>query len=148
MGDGPERPILEEKIEQYGLKSRITLAGRVGEEKFQLMTAADIYVSTAIHEGFGLVFLEAMESGLPVLSYDNGGQTDFLIDGKTGFMVELGDIEKYSDRLVELIHSVELRKQMSRHNRKYIQNFYTSRCAEMYIEILTKHSNNCRCKDK
>ena len=144
MGDGPERAVLEKRIQQYGLKSRITLAGRVGEEKFQLMASADIYVSTAIHEGFGLVFLEAMESGLPVLSYDNGGQTDFLIDGKTGFMIEFGDMEKFSDRLLELIQSVELRQQMSRYNREYIQNFYTSRCAEKYIEILTKYSDNCR----
>ena len=64
--------------------------GRVGEEKFQIMCASDIYVSTAIHEGFGLVFLEAMESGLPVISYNNGGQVDFLMDNTTGFLVEFG----------------------------------------------------------
>jgi glycosyltransferase involved in cell wall biosynthesis len=144
MGDGPERPTLERRIQQYGLKDRITLVGRVGEEKFQIMSAADIYVSTAIHEGFGLVFLEAMESGLPVLSYDNGGQTDFLIDGKTGFMVEFGNTQQYADRLMQLIRSVELRQQMSHHNREYIRNFYTNRCAAKYIEILTNHANNHR----
>lgn len=144
MGDGPERAALERRIEQYGLKNKITLAGRVGEEKFQIMSAADIYVSTAIHEGFGLVFLEAMESGLPVLSYDNGGQTDFLVDGKTGFVVEFGNTQKYTDRLMQLIRSAELRQQMRRHNREYIRNFYTSRCAEQYIEVLTNYANNHR----
>ena len=139
MGDGPERSILENKIREFGLQDRITLTGRVGEEKFQIMSAADIYISTAIHEGFGLVFLEAMESGLPVVSYNNGGQVDFLIDGTTGFLIEFGHTEKFCDRLIELIRSKELRNQMSRHNQDYIKGFYTSRCTEKYLEILNNH---------
>jgi len=139
MGDGPERSNLEKKIRQYGLEGKITLTGRVGEEKFQIMSAADIYVSTAIHEGFGLVFLEAMESGLPVVSYNNGGQVDFLIDGTTGFLVEFGDTEKFCDRLIKLIRSKEMRNQMVLHNQGYIKEFYTSRCADKYLDILNSH---------
>jgi glycosyltransferase involved in cell wall biosynthesis len=139
MGDGPERSNLEKKINEFGLRDKISLMGRVGEEKFQIMCASDIYVSTAIHEGFGLVFLEAMESGLPVISYNNGGQVDFLMDNTTGFLVEFGDKEKFSQRLIELIQSSELRNKMSRHNREYIRSFYTSRCAEDYLKILNRH---------
>jgi glycosyltransferase involved in cell wall biosynthesis len=139
MGDGPERSMLEKKIKQLGLKDKITLTGRVGEEKFQIMSAADIYVSTAIHEGFGLVFLEAMESGLPVVCYNNGGQVDFLMDGTTGFLIEFGDTARLCNRLIELVRSKEMRNQMSRHNQDYIKGFYTSRCAEKYLEILNNH---------
>jgi glycosyltransferase involved in cell wall biosynthesis len=139
MGDGPERSNLEKKIRQYGLEDKITLTGRVGEEKFQIMSASDIYVSTATHEGFGLVFLEAMESGLPVVSYNNGGQVDFLKDGTTGFLIELGETEKFCDQLMQLIRSGEMRAQMSRNNRGYIKKFYTSRCSEKYLEILYRH---------
>ena len=139
MGDGPERSNLEKKIKEFGLRDKISLMGRVGEEKFQIMCESDIYVSTAIHEGFGLVFLEAMESGLPVISYNNGGQVDFLMDNTTGFLVELGNTEKFSQRLIELIQSSELRNQMSRYNREYIKSFYTSRCADDYLEILNSH---------
>ena len=49
---------------------------------------ADAFVSTSQHEGFGLVFLEAMAFGLPVVCYDRGGQTDFLTSGETGFVVQ------------------------------------------------------------
>jgi glycosyltransferase involved in cell wall biosynthesis len=139
VGDGPERSMLEKKIKQLGLKDKITLTGRVGEEKFQIMSAADIYVSTAIHEGFGLVFLEAMESGLPVVCYNNGGQVDFLMDGTTGFLIEFGDTARLCNRLIELVRSKEMRNQMSRHNQDYIKGFYTSRCAEKYLEILNNH---------
>jgi glycosyltransferase involved in cell wall biosynthesis len=140
MGDGPEKPTLEDRIRRNGLENRVTLTGRVGEEKFQIMAAADIYVSTATHEGFGLVFLEAMESGLPVVSYDNGGQIDFLMDGTTGFLIHLGDTEKFTFRLRELIGSSEMRHDMGRHNKEYVRNFYVSRCAEEYLKILNKHS--------
>jgi glycosyltransferase involved in cell wall biosynthesis len=138
MGDGPERSILERKIAESELRDRVTLTGRVGEEKFQIMSAADIYVSTAIHEGFGLVFLEAMESGLPVISYNNGGQVDFLIDGTTGFLIEFGDTASFCNRLKELVRSKDLRNKMSRHNREYIKKYYTSECAEKYLEILNQ----------
>jgi glycosyltransferase involved in cell wall biosynthesis len=126
MGDGPERSNLEKKITQYGLQDKITLTGRVGEEKFQIMSAADIYVSTAIHEGFGLVFLEGMESGLPVVCFNNGGQVDFLKDGITGYLLEFGDTQGFCGRLAELCRSEEIRIQMSKHNKSYIKEFYTA----------------------
>ena len=47
------------------------------EEKFQLLVLADVYVSSTLHEGFGLTFLEAMACGLPIVTFDNGGHTDF-----------------------------------------------------------------------
>jgi glycosyltransferase involved in cell wall biosynthesis len=139
LGDGPERSSLEKKIHKLGLEDSITLTGRVGYEKFQIMSASDIYVSTAIHEGFGLVFLEAMESGLPVVSYNNGGQVDFLIDGTTGFLVELGQVDRFRHCLKMLLRSSELREKIRRHNRVYIKKFYTSLCAEKYLEILKRN---------
>jgi glycosyltransferase involved in cell wall biosynthesis len=137
MGDGPERATLEKRIKSHGLENRVTLTGRVGDEKFQIMAAADIYVSTAVHEGFGLVFLEAMESGLPVVSYNNGGQVDFLVNGTTGFLIQLGDTAKFPAMLKEMIESVEMRQRMSQYNKEYIKGFYTSDCADKYVEIFT-----------
>ena len=61
------------------------MAGQVWEQgKFQALASADIFASTSQHEGFGLVFLEAMAFGLPVVCFNHGGQTDFLQSGETG----------------------------------------------------------------
>jgi glycosyltransferase involved in cell wall biosynthesis len=143
MGDGPERENIEKRIKNCGLEKKVTLTGRVGQEKFQIMKVADIYVSTAVHEGFGLVFLEAMESGLPVVSYDNGGQVDFLINGKTGFLVRLGNKKAFTDRLNQLIQSNEMRKRMSNHNQEYIKDFYIDKSGEQYLTIFNKYSQKC-----
>lgn len=136
MGEGPDRVNLERKIQDLNLQGDVTLTGRVGEEKFQYLSASDIYVSTAIHEGFGLVFLEAMESGLPVISYDNGGQVDFLKNSKTGFLVNLGNNEIFCNRLIEMIESEQMRKKMSHYNKNYIKEFYIQNCAKKHLSVL------------
>ncbi|MGB8318335.1 MAG: glycosyltransferase family 4 protein, partial [Ignavibacteriaceae bacterium] len=85
IGDGPEGENLKQKINSLKLQNDIKMLGRVSEElKFQYLNASDIYLSTAIHEGFGIVFLEAMECGLPVICYNRGGQVDFLSNENTG----------------------------------------------------------------
>ncbi|MEJ2618462.1 MAG: glycosyltransferase family 4 protein [Ignavibacteriaceae bacterium] len=62
IGDGPAKEPLQQSIKDLGLSNEVKLVGRVSEElKFQYLSCSDIYISTAIHEGFGIVFLEAME---------------------------------------------------------------------------------------
>jgi glycosyltransferase involved in cell wall biosynthesis len=142
MGDGPDRFNLEKKIDKYDLKDRVTLTGRVEEEKFQYLLASDIYVSAATHEGFGLVFLEAMEMGLPVICYNNGGQVDFLQNGKTGFLVNLGEVDVFKNRLLNLLSKPKMRERMSKYNKELIKQFYIGNCAEKYLVVYREAINN------
>jgi glycosyltransferase involved in cell wall biosynthesis len=139
IGDGPERPHLETLVRRFGLDRNVRLVGNVSDEvKFQLLDLSDCYLSTALHEGFGLVFLEAMECGLPVLCYNRGGQMDFLMNGRTGFLVELGDKKSFSKKVVELINNSNMRRDMSFHNKRYVQDYYISNCAKKYISLFEK----------
>ncbi len=88
IGDGPLRESLHAKIREYGLGDRVRLFGRIDDEKKQqLLHMASLYVSAAQHEGFGIVFLEAMDAGLPIVAANDGGQKDFLIPGKNAILV-------------------------------------------------------------
>ncbi len=139
MGDGPERENLYELAKQYNISDNVLMMGNVSDElKFQLISLSDIFLSTALHEGFGLVFLEAMDAGIPVISYNRGGQNDFLEDGKTGFLVNLGDKVKYKERLLEIIDNHSLKLAMGEYNKKLIQNYYIDACAEKYINLFEK----------
>jgi N-acetyl-alpha-D-glucosaminyl L-malate synthase BshA len=139
IGDGPERGNIDELAKQHGLGSNVQLMGNVSDElKFQLLSLSDIFLSTALHEGFGLVFLEAMEAGIPVVCYNRGGQNDFLEDGKTGFLVKLGDKKKFKARVLEIISNNALRSIMSAYNKKAIKKFYIEVCAEKYISLFDK----------
>ena len=105
------------------------------EAKFQVLALADVYVSSSHHEGFGIVFLEGLSQGLPVVCYDNGGQTDYLRDGRTGYLVKAGDLDGLTAKLAALCTDADLRATMSRHNRDYANRFYINACAARYLEI-------------
>ncbi|MFQ5963570.1 MAG: glycosyltransferase family 4 protein [Candidatus Scalinduaceae bacterium] len=146
IGDGPEKPKLESLSKKLNVSDRIFFFGNVtDEEKFQLLNISDIYVSSSQHEGFGIVFLEAMASGLPVVSYNKGGQVDFLIDNKTGFLIQTGDINKFTSCIRDLSENLELRMQMSQFNNIYVENYLIEACTIKYnlLYELACQSLNC-----
>jgi glycosyltransferase involved in cell wall biosynthesis len=149
IGEGPEHSHLMRLIRQLNIVENVIMAGNVSdEEKFQILDLSDCYVSTATHEGFGLVFLEAMEFGIPVISYNRGGQNDFLIDGKTGFIVELGDRIEFLAKIYKLMNDPELYSCISDFNRSTVQNYYVEECAEKYISLFDETIFTYRNKKK
>jgi glycosyltransferase involved in cell wall biosynthesis len=136
VGDGPEAVTIRAAAAAAGLSDRVHLLGQVSDsEKYRALSIADAFISSSQHEGFGLVFLEAMAFGLPVLCYDHGGQTDFLKSGETGFVVKLNDLESFTRALIELHEHREQRLAMGAHNRKLVEAFFIDRCAAAYESI-------------
>ncbi len=139
IGDGPKRPALEELARQLNVADRVRFEGRTPEQrKHQLLQAADVFASTSEHEGFGLVFLEAMDHGLPVVVYDHGGQTDFLTDGITGGLVHLHDQRGFATAIGQLHQDANYRARCAAHNREAVREFYIERCAERYEQLFEK----------
>jgi glycosyltransferase involved in cell wall biosynthesis len=139
IGSGPLEQSLKEECQKRGVADRVRFTGFVSEEeKFQLLEMSDIYVSTSQHEGFGLVFLEAMHCGLPIVCYDQGGQTDFLRDEETGYLVPLNNLEQFGERCRWLIEDAGLRRAMGQTNRRRIEDFYIENCARRYEDVFQK----------
>ncbi len=135
IGDGPECGRLRQNAADLGVYHQVRFLGNVDDDtKFGLMALCDLFVSASRHEGFGLVFLEAMAVGLPVVSYDEGGQREFLLDGTTGALVAGGRRERLFDEIRRLVDSRELRRRIRRHNAAYAENFFIERCAQQYEE--------------
>jgi N-acetyl-alpha-D-glucosaminyl L-malate synthase BshA len=139
VGEGPEEERLRSLSERVGLSQRVEFLGAVwGERKFQYLAASDIFVLPSVHEGFGLVFLEAMHCGLPVIASSVGGQTDFLKDGETGFLVPVGDVDTLADRIARLAEDSTLREGISRFNQEYVKSFHISGVAERYEALFSE----------
>ncbi len=135
VGEGPELPDLQQQAQRLGIASRVHFAGFVSDiEKFQLLSAADVYVSTALHEGFGIVFLEAMACGLPVVAFDSGGQRDFL-DDEFSCLPKLGDGDAMSEDLHRLISDPARRTEMGNTASLRAGDFSPQRLAERFVEI-------------
>ncbi|MEO1197971.1 MAG: glycosyltransferase family 4 protein [Pseudomonadota bacterium] len=108
-GDGPARA----KIEPLFPKDRTTFLGRVPRARLaDVYRQADLFVWPAIREAFGLVFLEAQASGLPVIGARRGGVPNVVADGETGLLVPEGDVEAFSEAVTTLIRDPERRQRM------------------------------------
>ncbi|HEX2100202.1 MAG TPA: glycosyltransferase family 4 protein [Candidatus Synoicihabitans sp.] len=136
VGDGPERERLQTLAHRLGLGQRVRFVGAVDDAaKYRWLQAADVFVSASVHEGFGLMYLEAMHCGLPIVAYDHGGQEDFLADGITGYLVPLGAESSFCDRLRLLLEQPTLRTSIGRHNRNVARAFTIESCAGQYETV-------------
>lgn len=140
VGSGPERGDLEELAEALGMAGRVTFTGWADEAtKWQILRASDAYVSATLHEGFGLMFLEAMAVGVPVVTSNHGGHTDFLKDGVTGYLVPPSNDEALSEAVARLAGDVEAAARMGAANRELFESRYTiQHCAGAYEDLFNE----------
>jgi glycosyltransferase involved in cell wall biosynthesis len=145
IGEGPEEKELNSLIKKYGLENNVTLLGFVSEEKkYQYLTNSDIYLLSSLHEGFGICLMEAMYCGLPIVSTNYGGQTDFLTNGKNAFLVPVEDSSELAGKIEQLTEDIDLRDKMSRENRLDVEKFYFENISKEYENLfgfLTKKEN-------
>lgn len=107
-GEGPERVTIQEIVDRYNLQGRVLLLGEVSDEDRKLIyNASDIFIMPNITvpgdvEGFGIVALEAGSCGLPVVASNIQGLRDAVINGKTGYLVEEGDVDGFVGRITDM----------------------------------------------
>ncbi|MDO8512211.1 MAG: glycosyltransferase [bacterium] len=141
IGDGPLLPELRTEIKNLGVEERIVMHGRATEEgKYNILKMSDIYVSASHHEGFGICFLEAMYTGLPIITTNIGGQTDFLVPGRNAILVNVGDINKLTKAMDQLVMDAEMRKNIGEVNKKDVENFLIENTTKRY-EIIFQELN-------
>jgi len=89
VGDGPDRPRLEAKVKTLGLSDNVIFTGYISEaEKAAHYNLADLYVMPSSGEGFGIVLIEAVACGVPVIGSCADGSREALLDGRLGRIVD------------------------------------------------------------
>ncbi len=112
IGDGPARPRLIRLIEDLDLAGRVVLAGSVPPEEMpRHYRLGDVFVFASKSETQGMVILEAMSAGLPVVAVRSSGIADAVIDGKNGFKTP-EDHDAWATRVQSLIEDIELRTRL------------------------------------
>lgn len=143
VGDGPDRQELERMTEELELKDVVVFVGKVPNEKIPMyMTASDIFILPSLSEGFPIVNLEAMASGLPVIVTKVGGLPEIVNEGENGFLVEPKNPEQLADKILMLMEDNNLRYKISENNKKKAKDFSWENVIDqlggVFIEISDK----------
>jgi len=138
LGDGGERAKLEELARRCGLEGRVVFRGAVSrEEVLREMASAEVTVVPSLDEAFGLVNIESMSVGTPVVASRVGGIPEIVRDGVDGFLFEPGNDLELGDRLLEVLSDRELREQMGRNaRRRFLEEFESSLVAKRQADWL------------
>jgi N-acetyl-alpha-D-glucosaminyl L-malate synthase BshA len=111
VGDGPERHMAETMCRETGYCDDIRFVGKQ-EQMEDILAISDLFVLPSEYESFGLSALEAMAAGVPVISTDAGGLPEINIQGVTGFMGKVGDVETMSGYAIRLLQDEALLQQL------------------------------------
>ncbi len=143
IGDGPERQNLERYAQSLGVADSLVFEGRVSdEEKWHILQHGLLFVLPSLQEGFGIVLLEAMVAGLPVVAFDLPVFREFLRNGEHGYLVTPGNHGQLADRIMTLIHDADLRRRIGEGNAVYSLEFSWERATDqeeaVLLDILSK----------
>lgn len=129
VGEGPSEKRLRKLAESHGVAERVKFAGRVtADELSAYYSTGDVYVSPIRtrrvgleSEGFGVVFLEAAASGLPVIVGRSGGTVEAVLDGESGLLVNGDDDDDVRNACLTLLQDNDLRARMGRAGRTWME---------------------------
>ena len=133
---------LRELCNQLGVGDMVLFLGKRDQDSLQYYySAAEVVVMPSHYESFGLVALEAMACGIPVVATQVGGLQHLVQNGKTGFIIPDNDPIALEEKLTQLICNSSLRDQMSRASAKYAKSFAWENIAERLLEIFERTMN-------
>lgn len=143
-GEGKEREGLQNKINKLGLENSFLLKGTVKNIQDKYLESS-IYVMTSRYEGFGMVIIEAMSCGLPIISFDCPyGPKNIITDNEDGFVVQFENIKQMAERVEELIVNEEKRRLFGKRAKENVQRFSQDKIMEQWNRIfieLIKNNN-------
>ncbi len=134
MSDGPQT---DELRSRYGTDGRVKwLGGVTDEEKISRLKGADVFCVPSLRgESFGIVLLEGMAAGTPVVASDLPGYRNVAFDGDEAYLVTPGDVEALSSGLKRVLEDKHLASQLSTAGLKRASQFSMARLAEIYVEL-------------
>ncbi|GAB6170370.1 glycosyltransferase [Clostridium carnis] len=140
-GDGSQREILEKLSKDMGVVNQVKFLGALSrEEVANQMAECDVFVLPSRYETFGVVYIEALASGKPVIGTKNGGAED-IINNNNGVIVGIDEIDKLKDAMIYVINNIE--KYNSQDIKldcesRFGKNVIVKKIASIYKEVLNE----------
>ncbi|MGI8952652.1 MAG: N-acetyl-alpha-D-glucosaminyl L-malate synthase BshA [Chitinophagaceae bacterium] len=140
IGDGPERSSIENLSKELGVHDDIRFLGKQ-EQMEEILAISDLFLLPSEYESFGLAALEAMAAKMPVISSNAGGLPEINIQGKTGYLADVGDVETMSNYAIELLSNNDELQQFKQQAYEQALKFDISNIVPEYEKL---YSRFCR----
>jgi glycosyltransferase involved in cell wall biosynthesis len=128
-------------LTQSGLHQRVEMTGPLPHGQMpSVLQRMDIYVNTSYQEGMPNGVLEAMACGLPVVATDADGTPDLVINGVTGFLCHMGDLEALADSCRRLLGDAALRQRLGEAGRLRVQQLFSPDREAMAVEAVLRQA--------
>ncbi len=137
IGDGPERGRVQQTAEEEGVAERVTFLGKQ-ESVAEILSCADLFLLPSASESFGLVALEAMSCGVPVVATRVGGVPEVVPEGEAGYLADVGDVDLMAARGIEILSDRETWRAMSAAARASAERYSAERVVPMYERYYAK----------
>lgn len=142
IGDGPEMPFVSKLVDQLKIKDKVLFLGKQDNLE-ELYSISDLMLLLSEKESFGLVALEAMACGVPCVGTNIGGLPEVIMDGETGYVCELGDIEYIAKKSLNLLTDSALHERFSQAAiatvwERFRADLIVEQYEELYYETIQK----------
>ena len=145
VGDGHLKNEYVKICEDFGIKDRMKFIGNVDRKEIKdILTSSHVSVLTSFKEGKPRSLMESQTVGLPVVATDVIGTNEIILNGKTGFLVKLGDTKTFAEKIVLLYEKKYLWKEMSQNAkenamRNFDENVVVERLKRLYFSLAEGH---------
>ncbi|NND72340.1 MAG: N-acetyl-alpha-D-glucosaminyl L-malate synthase BshA [Rhodothermales bacterium] len=138
VGDGPDRAAAEHMARELGVHDDVRFLGKQ-EPVEEILSIADVFLMPSETETFGLAALEAMSCGVPVVASNVGGLPELIIEGETGFLCALNDIDAMTDCTRKILTDDDLQKKMAEKSRqRAVDEFDVQKIVPLYEKYYQK----------
>ncbi|NNM22165.1 MAG: N-acetyl-alpha-D-glucosaminyl L-malate synthase BshA [Flavobacteriaceae bacterium] len=131
VGDGPEKVSAEKMAREKGLEEKVIFLGNSSEID-KILCFSDLFLLTSEKESFGLAALEAMASGVPVISSNTGGLPEVNKHGVSGFLSAIGDVEDMASNALKILTDPDTLQKFKKQAREVASKFSTQNIVPLY----------------
>lgn len=134
VGEGPEREPAEELCDELGIGKKVVFLGNSNEID-KILCFSDLFLLTSKAESFGLAALEAMAAGVPVISSNAGGLSEVNVQGVSGYLNEVGDVDGMAANAVSILKDNAVLARFKEQAKKEAKKFDIHKIVPMYEEV-------------
>lgn len=137
IGEGPDKLKAEELCAKKGIESKVIFLGNSLEIN-EILSFSDLFILPSEKESFGLAALEAMASGVPVVSSNAGGLPEVIQEGVSGYLSDVGDIESMTNNAIRILENTEVLATFKRNAMRLAENFSIDKVVPIYESLYHK----------